>query len=260
MIGRFLLSGVALSVLAACQPTLPDSNPLAGSAQRDAQLARSTTGTLSAAQPVETAPLDSDPATQPLPDGVVSAVNEDDAERRAAREANSGVAPLEASPSNPAPAVVNEAGISSEQDFDAVSSQRSIQSDADRIAANRAQYTLIAPTDVPKRPGSNQPNIVEYALRTSNPVGAQLYRRFGLRSAQRHANACARFASADQAQMEFLARGGPERDRKGLDPDGDGFACTWDPGPFRAARAASQPVVEESQVPAAVEPLIISTE
>ena len=27
-----------------------------------------------------------------------------------------------------------------------------------------------------------------------------------------------------------------ERDRMGLDPDGDGFACAWDPAPFRLAR------------------------
>ena len=37
------------------------------------------------------------------------------------------------------------------------------------------------------------------------------------------------------AQQAFLEAGGPERDRKGLDPDGDGYACAWDPTPFRAA-------------------------
>mgnify|MGYP000454045377 CR=1 FL=1 len=46
---------------------------------------------------------------------------------------------------------------------------------------------------------------------------------------------CAKYASADLAQEDFLQRGGPERDRKGLDPDGDGYACNWDPTPFRAA-------------------------
>ena len=38
------------------------------------------------------------------------------------------------------------------------------------------------------------------------------------------------------AQAEFLRRGGPDRDPKALDPDGDGFACSWDPRPFQAAR------------------------
>ncbi len=29
--------------------------------------------------------------------------------------------------------------------------------------------------------------------------------------------------------------GGPERDQFGIDPDGDGYACRWDPSPFRKA-------------------------
>ena len=29
--------------------------------------------------------------------------------------------------------------------------------------------------------------------------------------------------------------GGPERDQFGIDPDGDGYACSWDPSPFRKA-------------------------
>ena len=45
--------------------------------------------------------------------------------------------------------------------------------------------------------------------------------------------ACARYGSPDLAQQAFLAAGGPDRDRRGLDPDGDGFACAWDPRPFR---------------------------
>ena len=28
--------------------------------------------------------------------------------------------------------------------------------------------------------------------------------------------------------------GGPKVDPKGIDPDGDGFACYWDPKPFRS--------------------------
>ena len=44
-----------------------------------------------------------------------------------------------------------------------------------------------------------------------------------------------RYASPDKAQQDFLAKGGPDRDRLGVDPDGDGFACSWDPRPFRTA-------------------------
>ena len=42
-------------------------------------------------------------------------------------------------------------------------------------------------------------------------------------------------SSPDQAQIDFLSKGGPERDRLSLDPDGDGYACGWDPRPFRKA-------------------------
>lgn len=224
-------------------------------AQREATLAG-----MPAPSPVSNAPLD--PVSQPLPASVTAAVNGDspDAAAAAAAAANSGVAPLEADPSNPPPAVVNSAGISAEQNFDAVSAERSIALDAQRIAANREQYQVIAPTDLPVRPGTNTPNIVEFALRTNNPVGTPIYRRTNIFSAQRHASNCARFASPDQAQTEFLSRGGPERDRRGLDPDGDGFACTWDPTPFRAARSGSGAPAASSGANAGVDPLAISSE
>ena len=45
---------------------------------------------------------------------------------------------------------------------------------------------------------------------------------------------CGRFRDADAAQRAFLAGGGPQADRYGIDPDGDGFACKWDPAPYRA--------------------------
>ena len=129
----------------------------------------------------------------------------------------------------------NNPGISDEQNFDAVSSRESIESDAARLAQNRQSYVLITPTALPKRPADGRPNIVAYALATNNPVGAQLYER-GATSENRYQRACWQFASPDLAQEEFLARGGPERDRLGVDPDGDGFACFWDPTPFRTAR------------------------
>lgn len=236
-VGASAAAVLALGILAACQPAVPDSGAGVGTgsgaasaqarAQRDAALAG---GSFEAPAPATATPLD--PASRPLPASVTAAVNgEDDA-----AQANSGAEPVQADPSNPPPAVLGNDGISAEQSFDAVSAERSIALDAQRIAANRAQYRVIAPTDLPTRPGTDTPNIVEYALRTDNPVGTPIYRRTGFFPAQRHASACAAFASPDQAQIEFLSRGGPERDRRGLDPDGDGFACAWDPTPFRAAR------------------------
>ena len=130
--------------------------------------------------------------------------------------------------------VASHTGISDEQDFNAVSSRETIESDKERIERNRADYVVVQPKDLPVRPGDTGPNIVEFALATKHAPGVQMYKRsgIGVRSAD---SACAKFSSPDQAQQEFLAKGGPDRDRMGVDPDGDGFACSWDPRPFRTA-------------------------
>ncbi len=130
--------------------------------------------------------------------------------------------------------VAGNSGISDEQDFDAVAARETIESDAERIARNRSEYVTVQPKDLPQRPGDSGPNIVEFALATNHAPGVQLYRRGGLGVRDQN-SACSKFASPDLAQQEFLARGGPERDRMGVDPDGDGFACSWDPRPFRTA-------------------------
>jgi hypothetical protein len=143
-----------------------------------------------------------------------------------------GDAPLTIRPEQGEMAAVG--GISDEQDFSAVSSRESIESDAERLERNRANYQVIAPTAVPERPADTGPNIVQFALTTSNRVGEPAYSRSAVRLTSPDA-ACRRYASADLAQEAFLANGGPSRDPRGLDPDGDGFACDWDPTPFRAA-------------------------
>ncbi len=134
-------------------------------------------------------------------------------------------------------------GISDEQDFEAVSGRESIQSDAERITANRQRYVVIQPTDLPARPDNSgagiDSGIVDFALATDNPVGQPIYRRTNFLSGDRFNRNCAKYSSSDLAQRDFLAKGGPARDRMGIDPDGDGFACYWDPEPFRAARRAA---------------------
>lgn len=45
---------------------------------------------------------------------------------------------------------------------------------------------------------------------------------------------------AERAQEWFLQNGCPGRDRRGLDPDGDGSACGRDPARARAAAAAAR--------------------
>lgn len=148
---------------------------------------------------------------------------------------NSGVAPVEASPSNPAPQLIGNPGLSDENDFDAVASRQTIESDAERLRQLRAQRVEVAPTAVPQRNGDVGPNIVQYALTTANPVGQRIYSRAGINLRNRSLKNCAEFASADLAQIAFLEEGGPKRDRRALDPDGDGYACGWDPRPYRAA-------------------------
>ncbi len=239
---RLILGTVALAALTACAPAVPDSGAGVGfndysqyqreKATREAALAGNA---LPAPNAVSSEPLGALPAAgsaaQPGADIAADA--------RAALQAtaaNSGQPILQASPSNPAPeGVMNSAGISRENSFEAVGEQRSIEDDASRIAQNRAQYQVIAPEAVANRPGDVGPNIVAYALATKHPVGTPVYRRAGINKTSKFERNCAEYASPDLAQVEFLKRGGPDRDRLGLDPDGDGYACAWNPVPFRKA-------------------------
>lgn len=125
--------------------------------------------------------------------------------------------------------------LSDEQDFAAVSSRESIESDAARLATQRSQRSQVE-ASVGSRPAQTGPDVVAFALATSHPVGTKAYGRTFASEAKAR-RACARYSGADQAQRAFLEAGGPQRDRLGLDPDGDGYACGWSPEPFRAARA-----------------------
>mgnify|MGYP002395898665 CR=1 FL=1 len=97
-----------------------------------------------------------------------------------------------------------------------------------RLAEARSQLVVIQPTGVPVE--QQGVNVALYAQQTTNPVGARVYNRSG----RGFGNSCGRYSSPDDAQRAFLAAGGPTTDQLGLDPDGDGFACKWDPAPYRA--------------------------
>jgi hypothetical protein len=129
----------------------------------------------------------------------------------------------------------NNAGISDEQEFSAVSSRETIETDKARIEANKAQYQQVAPTELPQRTGTAASPIIEYAINAQNRLGQSVYSRSSIALAS-HDKACARYDSPAKAQEAFLGSGGPKRDPKNLDPDGDGFACRWDPTPFQKAR------------------------
>ncbi|MBR9652509.1 hypothetical protein [Thalassovita aquimarina] len=240
---RYVIPSLAMLALAACDATIPDSGVGVGfknyddyqqaQAQRDAQLAgQPLVDPLAVSQEQSAAATD---MQGPL-STVASTLPETEAERLAAETAaalNSGETSLQADPATPAPQVaLAPSGISRENDFEDVSALRTIESDAQRIEQNKAQYQVVQPTALPKRTGREGPNIVSYALNSSNAVGQQMYKRIIASEARAQRN-CARYASPDQAQSDFLAKGGPQKDRMGIDPDGDGFACAWDPAPFR---------------------------
>jgi hypothetical protein len=251
----------ALGVVAACSPNIPNSaagfdsspfdpqpqstlvegqtingDPLVPPAAVSSEPLTTAQAPLTALAPAATAPAVTSAAA---PATVASGTSDDIARETAAAlsaaQSNSGVAPLEASPANPPPQPLSNPGISDENDFAAVSGRETIESDAERIAQNKAQYLVVQPTDVPTRSGSDSPNIVSYALQTSNPRGTRVFTRAGINLQAKMQRNCAGYPSPDQAQIAFLSKGGPERDRMGLDPDGDGYACSWDPAPFRTA-------------------------
>jgi hypothetical protein len=232
--------------LTACAPSVPDSGAGVGFQPYGDYLKERTAG-VAAAPAAPVAPFNGF-----SPDAAAAAID-----KAEGRSTTAPVAPIAdvipvvpvdpvmpgARPRGNAPAGIAEttsemgyatAGVSDEQDFQAVSARETIESDKARIERNRAQYQVDQPGALPQRSGEGGPNIVEFALSVTHPVGTMMYRRssFGLVSQDR---ACAKYASPDLAQEAFLAAGGPDRDRKGLDPDGDGYACAWDPSPFRSA-------------------------
>lgn len=225
-----LLTAAALA-LTACQPQVPDSAKGVGfesyteyMRRRDGELtgAPIVSGpvisrerpapqtALPQATPIATAPVTTQPADRPRGDA----------------PANIAVQTGEMAP--------RKTRISDEQEFSAVASRESIQSDAERLRRQREQYVVVEPTAVPQRSGDSGPNIVAFAVSTRHAPGTKVYARSGFRLRSYEA-ACAPFSSSDLAQEEFLRRGGPDRDPMGVDPDGDGFACGWDPRPFRTA-------------------------
>lgn len=216
---RLIFCGCALAALAACAPAVPDSG--AGVGFDNPNLRPGGTATYVPAIPEAQAVSSETLAT--LESTAIPASAPSD-----------GRQVVEASPSNPQPLQLENAGLSDEENFDTVGNRRSIEDDARRRAEIASQYQVIEPTALPSRENAG-PNIVQYALSNSNPVGTQQYQRLGLNARAKFEKNCAKYQSPDQAQIDFLTRGGPQKDRLGLDPDGDGYACAWDPTPFRSA-------------------------
>jgi len=218
--GRLVFLGIAGLALAGCATNAPLSNPGVGFGDY---------GQYAAQQDMANAPTSALAAPAAISSG---SIGPGDLVAAGIGGAPAGAAPAGAAA---APLAIQSSGISDEQDFDAVSSRESIESDAARMAQAAANYQVIQPTALPAPPASTGPDIVAYALGAPNRLGQPWYSRFIFSGQRRFERNCASYRSPDEAQRDFLARGGPERDPRGLDPDGDGFACGWDPAPFLAA-------------------------
>ena len=91
---------------------------------------------------------------------------------------------------------------------------------------------MVQPGPLPNR--VDGVNIALFAKQIdATPSGESIYSRSAGARVAGIGN-CGRFRDGDAAQRAFLAGGGPSADRYGIDPDGDGFACQWDPAPYRA--------------------------
>lgn len=251
-----ILSGLALA-LAACGQTVPDSGAEAtgvgfGSynqyqaerAARETALASGVApgGAVSGEPLSAVGPLAANSGAVQYPMTEAEALA---AQTRATLGLNAVTSPATSQASAAAPtgasatvsATPTGRGLSDENDFAAVSERESIESDRLRLQQQRAEYEVVAPSDLPDRPDATGPNIVAFALSTSHAPGTKLYSRMTLFGS--NGRNCNRYNSANEAQQAFLAAGGPDRDRQGLDPDGDGYACGWDPRPFRLAAASN---------------------
>lgn len=252
---RRLLPVLSLAALAACQPPVP--NDASGGVgfgsysdyqqQRDAQLAAERNRQIQTVQP----PLQAGVAPYPA---AVGAPTAGELAEAGIGQGQLATAPLTAgSPAIPGPAATlpgaapegaaavalpgSHTGISDEQDFSAVAARETIESDKARMDQNKAQYQQIQPTELPERTSAAGAavDLVQYALNAPNRKGETIYprSRIAISSSER---SCARYETPEAAQQAFLRSGGPQRDPKNLDPDGDGFACYWDPTPFQKAR------------------------
>lgn len=70
-------------------------------------------------------------------------------------------------------------------------------------------------------------NVGAYAQASTNAVGQALFPRTGI------TGSCSAYPTPDDAQRAFLQAGGPANDSLGIDADGDGFACAFNPATYR---------------------------
>ncbi len=134
----------------------------------------------------------------------------------------------------PKPKEFDEFGrtVSDEQDFASVVQRETIESDSQRIKENEENLLIYDPIDHPEKAG--QSDVVSFALNTKHTPGTVLFRRNTLFfNRDQYLERCNAYIDSEAAQQAFLDAGGPEEDDLKLDPDGDGFACSWNPVKYR---------------------------
>lgn len=115
---------------------------------------------------------------------------------------------------------------------------RTLPSNTVPVTRSVAAAPVAAPAAIPPAHINDSPDtdaLSRYAGTQRHAPGTAAYTRSGGSDATA-ARACARHPNADAAQLMFLSSGGPQRDPLGMDPDGDGFVCGWDPTHYRVDR------------------------
>jgi len=144
-----------------------------------------------------------------------------------ATQATTADAPLSGDEQAATVVASNDPNISQTQDFSVIKEQETIESDAAKLRALAEDYQVIQPEPLPER--TNEVNLAAYAINQTNQVGNKIYIRNGGGDSR-----CFAYREPDEAQRVFLASGGPKRDPRNLDLDGDGFACNWTPDAYRS--------------------------
>ncbi|NOR63868.1 MAG: hypothetical protein GQ535_15435 [Rhodobacteraceae bacterium] len=180
-----------------------------------------------AGMPTDITPTDPevDGTTEALSNAVNDALNATEAETDNTSEANVSIDP------DSGEAIASDSGVLNLAEQSQSEQLRLREADAAALAAAAAQRVVIQPEEMPAVVSGA--NIITFARETTNAVGERVYRRPSIRRTS-SASQCRKFGTADDAQRNFLANGGPQDDPLNLDPDGDGFACRWSPEAYRA--------------------------
>ena len=99
------------------------------------------------------------------------------------------------------------------------------------LSEARKKRIIITPEQIEETYQNSDINLARYARQASNLVGEKIYVRLSKRN--KKSDPCFRFISDDDSQRFFLEKGGPVKDLWNLDPDGDGFACKWNPDSYK---------------------------